>query len=375
MNFHFTDEQEQFREFVRRFLKDVSPTTEIRRVMESEQGFDAGAWQRLSRELSLPGLCVPEAYGGSGFGVTELAITAEEMGRALYPSPFFATSVLAAKTLEFVATEEQKSELLPAIASGGKIATLAFMESAGAPDITAIATTAETNDGTYKLSGVKKFVVDGLVADILLVTANTPEGVSLFVIDGNAEGLARNSLKVMDPTRRLAAIEFSSVNALLIGAAGRVTHGLNQALDIACIALANESVGGASRLLEDTLEYIKLRRQFGRTIASFQAIKHRMAEYLLTVELARSAAYYAAEAADEGAREVSMLASLAKAGASEAFLQAGIESIQLHGGIGFTWENDTHLWFKRAKSSEVFLGDPAWHRARMIELMIEDQAA
>ena len=375
MEFHFTDEQEQFREFVRRFFNDTTPTTEVRRIMETESGFDESIWQRLATELSLTGISIPEAYGGSGFGTVELGIAMEEMGRCLYPSPFLASSVLAAKALEFVASENQKAELLPAIAAGEKIATLAFLENEGAPIVTDTNCAAQGSGSDFNLSGTKQFVLDATVADYLLVTAMTDKGLSLFQVDGSASGLDINALKVIDPTRRVARVNLSNTPGILIGEEGAAQAGLEQALNIAFIALANESIGGAERLFEDTLEYTKLRRQFGRTIASFQAIKHRMTDYLLSVELAKSAAYYTAEAADIGEEDLSKIASIAKASASEAYLQAGIESIQLHGGIGFTWENNTHLWFKRAKSSEVFLGDPAWHRARMIERIVEEQAA
>ena len=347
--------------------------------METEAGFDAGVWRRLSEELSLTGLCIPEAYGGSGFGVTELGIAMEEMGRTLYPSPFFASAILAAKTIEYCASEDEKIRLLPAIASGEKIATLALMESSGSVDLGDVqmqaAGSGKSRSGQFQLNGEKKFVLDGCIADLILVVARTPSGLSVFLVESAAPGIKKSLLNVIDPTRKIATIEFANTPAALLGVEGEADTGLQKMLDVAYIALANESVGGASRLFEDTLAYTKLRRQFGRTIASFQAIKHRMTEFLLAVELAKSAAYYAAAAHDEAAPDISMLASLAKAGASETYLQAAIDSIQLHGGIGFTWENDTHLWFKRAKSSEVFLGDPAWHRSRMIAEMVKEQAA
>lgn len=373
MEFHFTDEQEQFREFVRRFFDDTTPTTEVRRIMETEAGFDAGVWRRLSEELSLTGLCIPEAYGGSGFGVTELGIAMEEMGRSLYPSPFFASAILAAKTIEYCASEDEKIRLLPTIASGEKIATLALMESSGSVDLGDVHM--QASGSGFQLNGEKKFVLDGCIADLILVVARTRSGLSVFLVDSAAPGVKKSLLNVIDPTRKIATIEFTNTPATLLGVEGAAETGLLKMLDVAYIALANESVGGARRLFEDTLEYTKLRRQFGRTIASFQVIKHRMTDYLLSVELAKSAAYFAATAHDEGASDISMLASLAKAGASETYLQAAIDSIQLHGGIGFTWENNTHLWFKRAKSSEVFLGDPAWHRSRMIAEMVKEQAA
>ena len=379
MRFDFTEEQEQFREFVRRFLTDTSPTTEVRRVMETAEGFDADVWHRLSRELSLPGLCIPEAYGGAGFGMVELGIAMEEMGRALYCSPFFASSVLAAKALETLASESEKIELLPGIAAGDTIATLALLEASGIPDLARLATTATRTDVGYLLNGSKKFVVDGCIADLVLVVATTDDGLSLFRVAPDARGFDRVPLSVLDPTRKLATMQFNDTPATLLGEPGQAVPGLQRTLDMAFIALANESVGGATRLLEDTLEYIKLRRQFGRTIASFQAVKHRMAEFLLVVELARSAACFAAASVDEttdpDVDEVPMLASLASASAAEAFAHAGTEAIQLHGGVGFTWENDTHLWFKRARSSAVFLGDSNWHRARMVAELVKEQAA
>ena len=375
MEFQFTDEQEQFREFVRRFFNDTTPTTEVRRIMESESGFDEGIWHRLASELSLTGISIPEAYGGSGFGIVELGIAMEEMGRCLYPSPYLASCVLAAKALEFVASETQRSELLPAIAAGEQVTTLAFLENEGAPVVTDVSCTATQSGDEFELTGNKHFVLDAMVADYLLVTAMTEKGLSLFQVDRTAPGLNVRALKVIDPTRRVSKVELVNTPGVLVGAEGAAQEGLERALNIAFIALANESVGGAERLFQDTLEYTKLRRQFGRTIASFQAIKHRMTEYLLSVELAKSAAYYTAEAADVGEEDLAKLASIAKASASEAYLKAGVESIQLHGGIGFTWENDTHLWFKRAKSSEVFLGNPSWHRARLIERMVKEQAA
>ena len=375
MEFQFTDEQEQFREFVRRFFNDTTPTTEVRRIMESESGFDEGIWHRLASELSLTGISIPEAYGGSGFGIVELGIAMEEMGRCLYPSPYLASCVLAAKALEFVASETQRSELLPAIAAGEQVATLAFLENEGAPVVTDVSCTATQSGDEFELTGNKHFVLDAMVADYLLVTAMTEKGLSLFQVDRAAPCLNVTTLKVIDPTRRVSKVELVNTPGVLIGVEGAAQEGLERALNIAFIALANESVGGAERLFQDTLEYTKLRHQFGRTIASFQAIKHRMTEYLLSVELAKSAAYYTAEAADVGEEDLAKLASIAKASASEAYLKAGVESIQLHGGIGFTWENDTHLWFKRAKSSEVFLGNPSWHRARLIERMVKEQAA
>lgn len=372
MQFAFTEEQEQFRDMVRRFLSDTSPTTEVRRLMETDSGFDIGIWQRLSQELGLTGLGIPEAYGGGGFGMVELCIAMEEMGRALLCAPFLSTSILATKAIEHVASEEQKARLLPALAAGNKIATLATTEPGGSPGIEAVTLTAELRGDGFVLNGRKKFVLDGCSADVLLVAARAPgssgaQGISLFEVAPEEPGLSRRQLTTLDPTRKLGALDFNDVKGMPLGTPGEAATGLQRTLDLAAIALANEMVGGAERLLQDTIAFTKLRMQFGRAIASFQAIKHRATEMLLAVELAKSAAYFAAAAVDDNDPEVPMLASLAKAAASETYLQTAIEAIQLHGGIGFTWEQDTHLWFKRAKSSEVLFGDAAWHRERMIQ--------
>ncbi len=370
IRFHFTEEQQQFRDFLRRFLDDTSPPGVVREIMEGEAGFDAESWRRLATELALPGLCVPERYGGSGFGVAELGIAMEEMGRALFPSPFLASAVMAAKTIEFVASDDQCAAYLPAIASGEKLASVAFMASA---DHHARGNIEVAGDGG--LTGCKRFVLDGAAVDQLLVVAEQGDDASVYLVDADAAGVTRRALTTIDQTRRMAEVAFDKAPAVCLGAAGAAGPGLARMFDLAYIALANESVGGAQRLFDDTLEYLKLRRQFGRSIASFQAIKHRMADLLLTLELAKSAAYYAAQAWDDGVDDISELASLAKAGTSDAHVRIASESIQLHGGIGFTWENDTHLWFKRAKGTEVLLGAPAHHRARMVMAMAKRKAA
>lgn len=378
--FHFTEEQDQFRDMVRRFLVDTSPTTEVRRLMQTDAGYDAAVWQRLARELGLTGLTIEEKHGGAGFGMVDVCIAMEEMGRALLCAPFLASSVLAAHAIALVASEEDAGRLLPSIAAGEVIATLAITEPDGRPGVDAIALPAERTGDGFVLNGRKHFVLDGCSADVLLVAARSPgstgsDGLSLFEVAPDATGVTRRALTTLDPTRKQASIEFDGVQGRLLGRVDEAGPGLVRTLDIAAIALANEMVGGAARLLEDTLAYTKIRMQFGRSIASFQAIKHRCAEMLLQVELAKSAAYYAAEAMDAESDEATYLASLAKAGASEAYLHTAIEAIQLHGGIGFTFDQDTHLWFKRAKSSEVMFGDPAWHRERMMQALIVKERA
>ena len=373
MKFSFTDEQQEFRSVLRRFLEDRSPTTAVRRLMATDEGCDAEVWRSLSRDLGLTAIHIPEAYGGQGFGISELAIAVEEMGRALLCAPYFASTVLATTAILKAGTDEQKRALLPDIAAGERIAAFAFTEENGRWDAGGVAATATRTGEKYRLDGVKSFVLDGHTANLIVVLARRPgsegaDGLSFFIVRGDAAGLQRRSLEAMDQTRKLARLTLSGVEAELLGAEGAASGPLVKTLDVAAICLANEMVGGAERLRESAVEFANMRVQFGRAIASFQSMKHKAADMLLDVELAKSAAYYAAAAADEGDEELPALASLAKAAASEAYMQTAIHTVQIHGGIGFTWDNDTHLWFKRAKSSEVLLGGPAYHRERLMQL-------
>ena len=372
MQFTFTGEQHQFRDVVKRFLKDKSPTTEVRRLMETEEGFDPVVWQQLSEELALPALAVPERFGGAGFGFVELSIVMEEMGRSLLCSPYFSSAVLAVSAILNAGTEAQKQNLLPQIASGSMRATLAMTESSGKWDAAAIELVARLDKERFVLHGEKSFVVDGHTADLLIVVARLEgsegdNGISFCTLPGDAPGLEKTLLKTMDPTRKLARIEFNGVQAQPLGEPGAGCHALNKTLDQAAIALSNEMIGGAQFLMDSAIEYSKIRMQFGRVIGSFQAIKHKCADMLIQLELAKSAAYYAAAAVDADDDCVPALASMAKSAASDAYMQIAADCIQIHGGIGFTWDQDTHLWFKRAKSSEVFLGDPAYHRELVIQ--------
>ena len=367
IQFAFTDEQEQFRSAIRRFLNDKSPTTEVRRLMATAEGYDPAVWRQLSEELSLPGIHIPEQYGGAGFGMVELCIVTEELGRALLCAPYFSTAVLAANAILNSGTEAQKSSLLPELASGARLATLAITEPSGNWDPASIETVAR-----FRLDGTKSYVVDGHIADLLVVAARVPgssgrEGLGLFTVDAKDAGVERRLLESMDPTRKIARIDLRGAHAELLGELDDGAKRIQRTMDQAAIALANEMVGGAQALFDSALNYSKLRVQFGRTIGSFQAIKHKLADMLLELELAKSAAYYAAQAAAIDDPEWPALASLAKAAASETYLHLAIETIQLHGGIGFTWDNDTHLWFKRAKSSEVFLGQPSYHRELLMQ--------
>ena len=372
MKFSFSNEQEEFRSGVRRALEARSPTTEVRRLMATDTGFDRDGWKKLNQELGLTAIHIPEAYGGGGFGYGELGIVLEEMGRNLLCAPFFSTAVLATAAILNAGSEEQKKALLPRIAEGQMTATFAFSEDSGLTDAASVAATAVPSGSTSRIEGTKSFVLDGHTADLIVVVARRPgskgdEGLSFFTVEGNAAGLERRLLKTMDETRKLARLTFKGVEDKLLGTEGAGAAALAKTMQQAIVCLANEMVGGAERLREDALEYVKMRMQFGRSIASFQTTKNKAADMLVDVEMAKSAAYYAAAALDEGDEDLPAVASLAKATAAEAYLQTAIHAVQMHGGIGFTWDNDTHLWFKRAKSSEILFGDANYHRELMMQ--------
>src|SRR5579862_575807 len=362
MNFAFSEEQEELRRAVKRFLEDKSPMTEVRRLMETTEGFDRAVWEQMAEQLGLQALTIPEEYGGAGFGYVELTVVLEEMGAALLCAPYFSTVALAANCLLSSGDESAKKDFLPGIAGGETVATLAFTEDSGRWDLEGITMGATRQGDGWVLDGQKMFVLDGHSAQLVLVAARTGSGVSLFAVEGEAAGLTRTPLATMDQTRKQARLEFASTPARLVGEEGGAGTVLGRTLDLAAVALAAEQVGGAQRCLDMSVDYAKTRIQFGRPIGSFQAIKHKCADMLLEVESAKSAAYYAGWAAAEDSEELPVVASLAKSYCSEAYFHAAAENIQIHGGIGFTWEHDAHLYFKRAKSSELLLGDPSYHR-------------
>jgi len=375
MKFSFSSEQEAFRESLRRFLAERSPTKEVRRLMETPHGWEREGWARLNAELGLTAVRIPEQYGGQGFGFSEQCIVLEEMGRVLLCAPYFSSSVLATGAILNAGGEAEKAALLPGMASGEVVATLASVEDCGSWDAAATTLIATRDGEGWRLDGHKSFVLDGHSADLVVVLGRAAgsageEGLSLFTVAGDAPGLARRALAVLDPTRKLARLAFRGVRAELLGEAGGAAAPFARTMAEAAVCLASEMVGGADRLREDALAYAMMRMQFGRSIATFQSMKHKQADMLLEVELAKSAAYFAAAALDDGDDDVVATASLAKAAASEAYTQTAIHAVQIHGGIGFTWDNDTHLWFKRAKASEVLLGDAHLHRERMMQAMI-----
>ncbi len=362
VNFAFSDEQEQLREFVRSFLDDKSPEAAVREQMDTDQGFDRDVWNQMAEQMGLQALAIPEEYGGQGFGFVELIVVLEEMGRSLLCAPFFSSVVLSANTLLLSGDDEAKNAHLPGIAAGETIAALALTEENGRWDEAGVTARASQAGDGWTIDGTKSFVLDGHTADLLIVAARTPKGVSLFTVDPDSAGVTRTLLSTMDQTRKQAKIEFSATPATLIGSDGEGWGVIEKVLDLAAVALAAEQVGGAQKCLDMSVEYAKVRVQFGRPIGSFQAIKHKCADMLLEVESAKSAAYYAGWCAAEMNDELPQVASLAKSYCSEAYFHAAAENIQIHGGIGFTWEHPAHLYFKRAKSSELLFGDPTYHR-------------
>ena len=380
MNFAFTEEQEELREMARGFLAETSSSEQVRAAMTSDLGFDPEVWKRIGAELGWTAITIPDAYGGLGLSAVELTALMEVMGGALLCSPFLATVCLAADAILAIGSEDQKQALLPAIAEGQSRATLALSGPSGRWDASGIETIAAPEADGFRINGSQRFVLDGHSAELLLVGARREgtqgeEGVSLFAVPGDTAGLSREPLPTMDQTRRLAVVELQDVRvpaSALLGEEGQAWPALAGTLDRAAVALAAEQVGGAQRCLDASVEYALERVQFGRTIASFQAIKHKCADMMVAVESARSAAYYAACVAAEDGEALPMAASLAKATCSEAFFRCAADSLQIHGGVGFTWEYDVHLFFKRARSMEGFLGDPAWHRERVASRLMED---
>ncbi|MFM7272136.1 MAG: acyl-CoA dehydrogenase family protein [Actinomycetes bacterium] len=367
MNFAFTEDQDSLRDVVRSFMENKSSEEEVRRLMDTEGGYDPAVWQQMGAELGLQGIHIPEEFGGQGFGFVELAIVFEEMGRRLLCSPYLATVALATNAILNAGTDAEKSALLPGIATGETIAALAFTEANGRWDADGITMVAKGSGSDWTLDGEKMFVIDGHNADLIVVVARTEgtsgtDGISFFTVAGDAAGLTRTPLATMDQTRKQARLEFAGVKATPLGAAGAGWAALAKTLDQAAVCLSNEMVGGAQFVLDMSVEYAKVRVQFGRPIGSFQAIKHKCADMLLEVESAKSAAYYSAWAAAEDNEELPVVASLSKAYCSDAYFHATAENIQIHGGIGFTWEHPAHLYFKRAKSSEILLGDATYHR-------------
>lgn len=364
MNFAFSDEQVEFRRSIRRFLEDKSPSAEVRRLMETDDGFDPKVWDQMVNQLGLTAVIIPEKYGGLGYGQVELGIVFEEMGRALLCAPYFSTVALGTNLLLESGDDDFCSRYLPLVASGEVRLAVAAGESEGdwsVDDLQTVATLGEQ----ATINGSKAYVIDGSTATHLLVLASSANGIGLYLVDGNDPTVVKSRRLPLDLTRKLAWLEFSDTPAQLVGSAGDGGRYFERALQKGLVSLAAEQVGGAQRVLEMAVEYAKSRIQFGRPIGSFQAIKHKCADMLVDVESAKSAVYYAAWAVDNAPDELSTVAYLVKGFCSEAYFRAAAENIQIHGGIGFTWEHDAHLYFKRAKSSEVLFGSPSYYREKL----------
>jgi alkylation response protein AidB-like acyl-CoA dehydrogenase len=356
-----SEEHLELRTSVRRFLQDVSPEPEVRRLMATTEGHDRRVWARLCTELGLAGLAVPEEYGGSGCGPVEVGVVMEELGRSLACVPYLSTAVLATTALLLSGDEALCKELLPSMVTGELLATVAVSEQSGRWDGEEVTTTAARVPEGWRLDGEKLFVLDGCTADLLLVLARDDTGgVSLFAVPGGS--VQRTPMTTLDPTRKQARVVLDATVGRLVGEVGGGTTLLRELQDRVLVCLAAEQVGGAERCLEMAVEHARTRVQFGRPIGSFQAVKHRCADMLVGVSGARSAAQHALWAAAEEQGELPVAAQLAAMWASDAYVYASAESVHLHGGMGFTWEHMAHLYFRRARSSQLLLGDPAEHR-------------
>ncbi|GAB2857141.1 acyl-CoA dehydrogenase family protein [Nocardioides pacificus] len=359
-------ELEELRAVTRRFCEEKSPSEAVRALAASGAGRDDAVWTQLAGQLGLTGLAIPEEYGGAGLGPVELGIVMEEMGRTLMVSPFLGTVALAGQALAACEDGEARAAWLPGIAAGSVTAALAVADFSGDLDPDGVRTVAVRDGDGWVLSGTKRFVIDGDTADILVVAARVDDELAVFVVAAAASGMERAHLPALDTTRRLATVTLAETPAVRLAGDGAAL--LDRTRDLALAAVAAEQLGGASKVLEMTVDYLKVREQFGRPIGSFQALKHRCADLAIEIESGRSATTFAASLLAGHDPEGPIAAAGAKSWCSTAFTHAAKEAVQMHGGIGYTWEHDAHLYLKRAKSSELLLGSPARHRARVAEL-------
>jgi alkylation response protein AidB-like acyl-CoA dehydrogenase len=376
MDFGFSEEQEMLRKSARDFLAKESPMAYVRQMMEDDRGFRDEQWRKMA-ELGWMGLVLPEEHGGAGLDFVDMIVVLEEMGRVVLPGPFFSTVILGGVAINEGGSAEQKATLLPQLAAGELRATLGQLEPNARWDADGIQLEAKSAGGGYKLSGTKLFVPDAHTADLLIVAGRAPgskgaEGVSLFLVDAKAPGVTTTLLKTMDQTRKLCEVVLKDVSVAgdrVLGKPGGGWQLLDRIVDRGKVGLCAEMCGGAERVLEMSVEYAKVREQFGRPIGSFQAIQHKCANMLVEVESSKSATYYAAWAVANNVAEAPLAAAMAKAYCSDAYRHTAGEGIQIHGGIGFTWEHDMHIYFKRAKSSEVTFGDATWNREIVAQLI------
>jgi alkylation response protein AidB-like acyl-CoA dehydrogenase len=365
--FTFTDEQVQLRAAVRKFGAENFDEPTVRRLMESDPTFDAKVWARLGGELGVLGLSVPESDGGVGGTLVDQAVAVEELGAMLACGPLFGTVYLAIPALVAAASGPARDELLNELVEGRRTAAFAVADRAGAFAPAAVTVTASG----AAVTGIVDQVVDGGAADVLLVAAKGPDGVALYTVDATAAGVQRTPLETLDLTRPQANVQFTDAPAQLIAGPAEADRVIAHALHVGAALLAVEQVGAAQHLLDLSVDYAKSRLQFGRPIGSFQAVKHRLADVLVDVEHARSAAYHAVWALTEGSDDAALATSIAQAVCSAALSHVATDAIQVHGGIGFTWEHQAHLYFKRAATDAALLGTAEQHRSRVAELVLD----
>ncbi|MDO3395395.1 acyl-CoA dehydrogenase family protein [Nocardioides sp. SOB44] len=364
------EELEDLRLSVRSLLADKSDESRVREVMESDLGYDASVWRQLADQVGVQSLAVPEHHGGAGFGQVELGVALRELGRALVPGPFFSSVVLGAGALLAAQDESAMAAHLPGIAAGTTLATLAVIETDGQWRTHGFTTRArEDAEASWTLDGEKSLVLDAVGADLYVVAADTPHGPGLFLVESGAAGLEVTGLRALDPTRRVGRLTLTGTPAAALGRPGNGTAALEHLLDRATAALAAEQVGAARACLEMSVAYARQRVQFGRPIGSFQAVKHMCADMFTRLEVAEAAATEAARAVDglPDAPPAGEAAAVAHAVCSEAFMFIAQQTIQVHGGIGFTWEHPAHLYFRRAKVSQLMFGGPAVYYERLLE--------
>lgn len=377
MDIGFSQEQEMLRDTARKFLDAACTTKFVRERMATPEAMTPEFWAQIAGQGWL-GINFAEDEGGAGLGLVDLVVLMEEMGRAVMPGPYFATALLGGAAIREAGSPAQRQEYLPQITAGEARATLAAIEPNARWDASGIMMNAQPMRGGFSLSGAKLFVPDAHLADVIVVAARTrdgstmEDGVSLFLVPKDAAGLSIAPMPSIDETRKLCEVRFANVAVPQTALLGELHEGwpaLARVYDAASVALAAEMCGGAQRILEITVEYAKLREAFGKPIGSYQGVKHKCADMLVEVENAKSLTYYAAWAIDEKQQDAPLAVSMAKAYASDASRKVSNAGIQLHGGIGMTWEHDLHLYMKRAKASEVAFGDATWHRERVAALM------
>jgi alkylation response protein AidB-like acyl-CoA dehydrogenase len=371
--FEFNDDLMALRSLVREFCREFSPESVVRAHMESPAGFDRQLWRRIGTELGVLGLSAPTAYGGTEAGLVAMAVAIEELGAALVCGPVVGTAMLAIPTLCCLSDSAAQRDYLPAVIGGERIATVAAPLWDGGFDPNHVDVTADCTVGRWSLRGRIGHVLDASAADLILVPARTGSGVSLFAVPGDAEALRRTDLATLDLTRRQAALRFDGVEARRIADDDETPGICEHAARVAAVLVAAEQVGASQAILDRTVDYVTHRIQFGQPIASYQAVKHRCADMLTDVEYARSTAYHGAWALQDNSDVPRLAASLAKAVAAEAFCRVSAAAIQLHGGIGFTWEGTPHLYFKRAATDAQILGTPEQHLERIAVFSVDNQ--